>query len=191
MRLILCQPPQTRSEPLRQRLGWTSLHQRRHLAFLKQVHRYINKRAPVYPLEKFQTNSNFGYCGTRGEGKLHLKRPLSDFYRSSFEFQGAFHFNRLLLVLEHYLVQKLLLLHIKKFHVNNLFLNIYINCLIYLVFVKSYCFTFESLACMRTREQCVIAQDRVVTMNICGQPPVPGWQSCVCRQAWIPPRRAM
>ena len=95
MRLILRQPPHTQSEPLRRRLGWTSLHQRQHHALLKQVHRCINKRAPVYLVEKFQTNFNFGYCGTRGEGKLHLKQPLSNFYRSSFEFQGAFHFNLL------------------------------------------------------------------------------------------------
>ena len=60
MRLIFHQPPRTRSEPLRQRLGWTSLHQRRHHALLKQVHRCINKRAPVYLVEKYQTNSNFG-----------------------------------------------------------------------------------------------------------------------------------
>ena len=113
MRLILRQPPRTRSEPLRQRLGWTSLHQRRHHALLKQVHRCINKRAPVYLVEKFQTNSNFGYCGTRGEGKLNLKRPLSNFIVPRLSFKALFILTSYLIVLEHYLVQKLLLLHLK------------------------------------------------------------------------------
>ena len=27
--------------------------------------------------------------------KLHLHRPLTEFYRSSFEFQGATHYNKL------------------------------------------------------------------------------------------------
>ena len=45
MRMILQKPPTTRSHPLRQMLGWTTLHHRRHLAMLGKVHRCLTNRA--------------------------------------------------------------------------------------------------------------------------------------------------
>ena len=95
LRMILRKPPRTASEPLRQTLRLTTLEKRRHYAMLSQVHRYCTGNGPAYLSCKFTTNQAFGYTSTRGSGKLHLHRPLTEFYRSSFEFQGATHYNKL------------------------------------------------------------------------------------------------
>jgi hypothetical protein len=95
MRVILQRPPRSSSEALRNVLGWTTLHRRREFAMLLQVRRCLRKEAPAYLCDKFVTNSEFGYRGTRGENKLHLFHPNTNYYRSSFEFLGASSFNRL------------------------------------------------------------------------------------------------
>ena len=94
MRTILKKPPRTPSAPLRERLNWTTLHQRRHKFMLYQVHRCVTKQAPPYLAKKFKKNSTF-YSHTRGAEKLHLSRPSSEYYRQSFEFQGALNYNKL------------------------------------------------------------------------------------------------
>ena len=88
-------PPRTSSETLRNKLGWTTLHRRRQIAMVCQVHRCLQKQAPPYLCSKFITNSKFGYRGTRGANKLHLLRPNTNFYRNTFEFQGAQCYNNL------------------------------------------------------------------------------------------------
>ena len=95
MRIILRKSPRTGSEPLRQQLSLTSLKTRRQIATLLQVQRCLHKCAPSYLTSKFISNSNFGYSSTRGASKLHLKRPATSYYGSSFEFQGALMFNTL------------------------------------------------------------------------------------------------
>jgi len=83
--------PLTSSELLQQTLGWTTLKIRCYNAMLCQVHHCCIKQAPPYLCSKFTTNSNLNYARTRGSDKLHLPRA-KDFH-SSFEFQGAVHFN--------------------------------------------------------------------------------------------------
>ena len=97
MRMILRKPPRTRSHPLCQMLGWTTLHHRRHLAMLGQVHRCLMNKAPAFLTTKFIINMayNANYPSTRRKNNLHLKRPLTSVYRSTFEYQGAHHFNSL------------------------------------------------------------------------------------------------
>ena len=94
MRVILSKPPRTPSAPLRHKLNWTTLHQRRHINMLCQVHRVMLSQAPAYMANKFNTNSTL-YHSTRGANKIHLKRPNTNLYKQSFEFQGAFHYNEL------------------------------------------------------------------------------------------------
>ena len=93
--VILCKPPLTYSELLWRTLGWTTLKTRRHNAMLCQVHRCCTNQAPPYLCSKLAPNSNFNYIRTRESNKLHLPRPQTNFYHSSFEFQGAMHFNSL------------------------------------------------------------------------------------------------
>ena len=89
MRVILGKPPLTHSSPL------SSRHQRRHnINMLCQVYRCTLKLAPNYLSSKFMFNSS-GYTNTRRAINLHINQPKSEFYRSSFEYQGAFHYNRL------------------------------------------------------------------------------------------------
>ena len=95
MRMILRKPPRTSSDSLRQVLGWTTLKARRHNAMLSQVHRCVKGQAPHCLSSKFCLNSSFGYDGTRGANKLHLKQPQSQWYHTSFEFQGAVAYNKL------------------------------------------------------------------------------------------------
>ena len=95
MRIILKKPPRTSSEALCNDLGWTTLHVRRHKAMLYQVHRCLHKRAPTYLCNKFFTNAEFGYQRTRGGNKLHLLQPNTNYYKTTFEFQGAKSFNSL------------------------------------------------------------------------------------------------
>ena len=95
LRAILRKPPLTSSELLRHTLGWTTLKTRRHNALLCQVHRCYTNQAPPCLCSKFTANSNLNYARTRGSNKLLLPRPRTNFYHSSFEFQGALHFNQL------------------------------------------------------------------------------------------------
>ena len=95
MRVILKRPPRTNSESPRNDLGWTILHRRCEIAMLCQVHRCLHKRVPTYLWPKFVTNSEFGYKGTRRENKLHLRRPNTNSYRSTFEFKGVQCYNSL------------------------------------------------------------------------------------------------
>ena len=95
MRMILRKPPRTSSDSLRQVLGWTTLKARRHNAMLSQVHRCVKGQAPHCLSSKFCLNSSFGYDGTRGANKLHLRQPQSQWYHTSFEFQGAVAYNKL------------------------------------------------------------------------------------------------
>ena len=93
--IILKKPPRTSSEALRNDLGWTTLHVRRHKAMLYQVYRCLHKRAPTYLCNKLFTNAEFGYQRTRGGNKLQLLRPNTNYYKTTFEFQGAKSFNSL------------------------------------------------------------------------------------------------
>ena len=80
-------------------LEWTTLKTRRHIALLWryitllcQVHRCLRKKAPSYLTLKFLTNSNLIYFTTN---KIHLNRPNTNFYRSTFEYMGAQAYNSL------------------------------------------------------------------------------------------------
>ena len=95
MRMILRKPPHTSSDSLRQVLGWTALKARRHNAMLSQVHRCAKGQAPHCLSSKFCLNSSFGYDGTCGANKPHLKQPQSQWYHTSFEFQGEVAYNKL------------------------------------------------------------------------------------------------
>ena len=95
MRVILKKPPRTPSEPLHDALGWTTLQLRRQNRLLCQVYRCLHGHAPMYLRRKFITNAKFGYQTTQAAGKLHLPRPLTNHFRSSFEFQGALAYNAL------------------------------------------------------------------------------------------------
>ncbi len=99
MRVILGNPPRTSSSPLRDQLGWTTLHERRQRFMLTQVHKCLLNLAPPYLTNKFKLNSTL-YTGTRGSGNIHLGRPKSEHYRRSFEYSGALHYNRLPLTLK-------------------------------------------------------------------------------------------
>ena len=93
MRVILGRSP---SSPLRQQLNWSSLYLRRHHLMLNQVHRCALNLAPPYLCSKFILNS-ITYTNTRGANNFHIKQPNTNYYRSTFEYQGAYHYNRLLL----------------------------------------------------------------------------------------------
>ena len=95
MRMILQKPLRTRSNDLRTKLNMITLEQRRQINMTCLVHRCLLSQAHSYVSSKFVTNSTFGYTNTRGRNKIHLKRPLSDFYQSTFEFQGSKLFNDL------------------------------------------------------------------------------------------------
>lgn len=95
MRVILNKPPRTPSALLREQQNWRTLHQRRHTALLcKCMHRCGLNQAPSYLSSKFTRNS-VRYSHTQGANKLHLSQPNTEFYRASFEFQGALQYNSL------------------------------------------------------------------------------------------------
>ena len=71
------------------------LKQRRRLFRLALVHKCLLGRTPQYLCSKFVTNESLGLCTTRGSSNLYLKRPTTNFYRNSFEYQGAFDWNHL------------------------------------------------------------------------------------------------
>ena len=95
MRLITSSPRLAYSAMLRRRLGWVPLEQRRRLFRLALVHKCLLGRAPQYLCSKFVTNESLGLRTTRGSSNLHLKRPTTNFYYNSFEYQGAFDWNHL------------------------------------------------------------------------------------------------
>ena len=69
---------------------------RRHLAMLGQVHRCLANRAPAFLTAKFITNViNASYPSTHRKNNLHIKHPQTNAYRSTFEYQGAYHFDTL------------------------------------------------------------------------------------------------
>ena len=95
MRMILRKPPQTSSAYLREALKWTTLKNRRTNGMATQVHRCRLKQAPTYLNSKFTVNNEFHHIQTRGAQKLHIPKPLSNYFHSSFEFQGAMIYNAL------------------------------------------------------------------------------------------------
>ena len=96
MWLITSSPQLACSAMLRGRLGWVPLEQRRRLFRLALVHKCLLRRAPQYLCSKFVTNKSLGLRTTRGSSNLHLKRPTTNFYHNSFEYQGAFDGNNLI-----------------------------------------------------------------------------------------------
>jgi len=89
MRIVLKKPPRTSNKTLQNKLGWTTLRR------LPCSAKFIVVSAPPYLCSKFITNSEIGYRGTRGANKLHLLRSNTNFYRNTFEFQGAQCYNNL------------------------------------------------------------------------------------------------
>ena len=99
LRIILRKPPRTRSEPLRETLGMSTLKRRWQIQTVKQVHRCLLGRAPSYLGGNFVTNASFRdfHITTRGAGQIHLNQPHTEFYKttSSFKYAGAKLFNAL------------------------------------------------------------------------------------------------
>ena len=77
------------SSPLRDQLGWTTLHERRQRFMLTQVHKCLN----LAPDEQVQAQ----LISVHWIRKHHLGQPKSEHYRRSFEYSGALHYmyNRL------------------------------------------------------------------------------------------------
>ena len=76
--------------------GWVGYHWNKGGLFrLALVHKCLLGRAPQYLCCKFITNESLGLRTTRGSSNLHLKRPTTNFYHNSFEYQGAFDWNHL------------------------------------------------------------------------------------------------
>ena len=69
------------------------LKARRQIGTIIEVKRCLVGCAPKYMSNKFLTNAAFGYGRTRGANKLHLRRPLTNFYKHSFEYNGGVLFN--------------------------------------------------------------------------------------------------
>ena len=95
LRIIFQKPPRRSSAELREAAGWTTLKTRRHNAMFCKVHRCLRSQGPSYLTRKFHTNSNLNYATIRGANKIHLLRPNTNFYRSTFEFMGAQAYNNL------------------------------------------------------------------------------------------------
>ena len=95
LRIIHGKPPRTSSEPLRRALGWTTLEKRRYKALVCLVHRCLSDEAPSFLCSKFRPNTALGYIRTRGANKLHLPRPKTEYFQSTFTFQGALLYNQL------------------------------------------------------------------------------------------------
>ena len=96
IRMIMRKPRMTRSEPIWATLGWPTLETRRRNAVACLVHICHLGQAHSFLCSKFKSNAQTGYAGTRGENKVHLNRPRTNYYRSTFEFQGASIYNKLL-----------------------------------------------------------------------------------------------
>ncbi len=96
MYLITSSPRLTHSADLRKKLKWVTLEERRQIIRLTQVHQCFHGSAPQYWCNKLNRNSSLNYINTRGRRvNLQLKRPQMEFYRNSFEYTGAFHWNDL------------------------------------------------------------------------------------------------
>ena len=95
MRLIMSAEPRTPSAELRSKLSWMTLQNRRKMQVISKVHRCLQNKAPHYLCSKFETNLNAKYRGTRGSANVQLQRPRTNFYRNSFEFNGAYQWNSL------------------------------------------------------------------------------------------------
>lgn len=95
MRMILQKPLRTRSNNLRTKLNMITLKRKRQINMTCLVHVYCPRLLPTCYQSLLQTPPWLGYTNTRGRNKIHLKRPLSEFYRSTFEFQGSKLFNDL------------------------------------------------------------------------------------------------
>ena len=144
LRMILRKPPPTSSELLQQILGWTTLKARRHNAMLCQVHHCCTNQAPPYLCSKFTPNSDLNYIRTRGSNKLHLHAKTTDqFYHSSFEFQGAMHFNNLLENIRVRDVNNLRLLYLS---ITIIFHSSIFCCCCFFVFCCCCCFLFSLVA---------------------------------------------
>ena len=85
MRDILNSPWSTTGTELREKLGWTTLSQRRNLLTLETIYKCIHKNLH----EKFIKQCDMGNSRTRGASKLYLRWPRTDFYKNSFEYSGA------------------------------------------------------------------------------------------------------
>ena len=95
LRIIHRKPPRASSEPLLRTLGWTTLEKRRHKALICLVHRCLSNKTPSFLCSKFRPNAALGYIRTRGANKLHLPRPKTEYFQSTFTFQGALLYNQL------------------------------------------------------------------------------------------------
>ena len=95
MRIITSSCRYTPSETLRSKLHWMTLSQRQEVFQLSLVHRCIHSGAPKYLHSKFTLNREMQYARTRGQNNIHLRRPCTNFYWNSFEFQAALSWNRL------------------------------------------------------------------------------------------------
>ena len=90
MRLITSAKPRTPSAQLRSELSWMSLQDRREMQVVMKVHSCLHGRAPAYLCSKFSRNLNTEYRKTRGANNIQLQCPCTNFYRKSFEFNGAY-----------------------------------------------------------------------------------------------------
>ena len=95
MRLITSAKPRTPSAQLRSDLSWMSLQDRREMQVVMKVHSCLHGRAPAYLCSKFSRNLNAEYRETRGANNIQLQCPRTNFYRKSFEFNGAYLWNKL------------------------------------------------------------------------------------------------
>ena len=80
MRLILSKPPRMHSEEWQEELGWRTLVKRRSIARMMLVHRCVMGQAPTSLRERVRMNNH----GTRGNNKLLLRRPKTDFFQEIF-----------------------------------------------------------------------------------------------------------
>ena len=71
------------------------LTRRREMFRAALVHRCVQKQAPSYLSDIFQTNAEIGHDRTRGKNNLYLHRVKTEFGRQSFQFQGAKQWNSL------------------------------------------------------------------------------------------------
>ena len=76
---------------LRQELRWVPLDQRREMFRLSLIRKCVKGLAPQYMCDSIKiTNSR-----TRGDVKLFLPLPKTEFLRKSFSFQGPMSWNKL------------------------------------------------------------------------------------------------
>ena len=83
------------SHVLQKALHWTTIEKRWYEALVWLVHRCLADEAPSFLCSKLRPNTDLGYIRTRGANKLHLPRPKTEYFRSTFMFQGALLYNQL------------------------------------------------------------------------------------------------